>query len=110
MFRILVLQMLYTLSDNRTEYRNRDRLVDPLRGSAMGLLSLTLHEAVPDTKTIWQHREQLTRAGTLTRAFYRFDTMLREPGYLAMGGQIVECHGDWSGRRAGRTQTAAECR
>jgi len=84
MFRILVLQTLYTLSDDQTEYQIRDRL------SFMRFVGLSLHDAVPDAKTIWLYREQLTKAGALTRAFERFDAMLRERGYLAMGGQIVD--------------------
>lgn len=84
MFRILILQALYTLSDDQAEYRLRDRL------SFMRFASLAPHEPVPDAKTIWPYREQLTRAGALTRAFDRFDAMLREQGYLAMGGQIVD--------------------
>ena len=84
MFRVLVLQALYTLSDDQTEYQLRDRL------SFMRFTGLGLHEAVPDAKTVWLYREQLTRAGALTRAFERFDAMLRERGYLAMGGQIVD--------------------
>jgi IS5 family transposase len=45
---------------------------------------------VPDAKTIWLYREQLTRAGALARVFARFDAMLAERGYLAMGGEIVD--------------------
>src|SRR6185437_3270117 len=84
MFRILVLQTLYTLSDDQTEYQIRDRL------SFMRFVGLALHDAVPDAKTVWLYREQLTKAGALQRAFERFDAMLRERGYLAMGGQIVD--------------------
>lgn len=84
MFRVLVLQTLYTLSDDQTEYQIRDRL------SFMRFVGLALHDPVPDAKTIWLYREQLTRAGALVRAFERFDTMLRDRGYLAMGGQIVD--------------------
>lgn len=40
--------------------------------------------------TIWLYREHLTRAGALVGAFARFDAVLRERGYLAMGGQIVD--------------------
>ena len=36
------------------------------------------------------YREQLVRAGALKRLFARFDRVLREKGYLAMGGQIVD--------------------
>jgi transposase len=84
MFRVLVLQTLYTLSDDQTEYQIRDRL------SFMRFVGLALHDAVPDAKTIWLYREQLTKAGALKRTFDRFDAMLRERGYLAMGGQIVD--------------------
>jgi IS5 family transposase len=84
MFKVLVLQTLYTLSDEQTEYQLRDRL------SFMRFIGLALHEPVPDAKTIWLYREQLVRAGALKRLFARFDRVLREKGYLAMGGQIVD--------------------
>ncbi len=84
MFRLLVLQTLYTLSDEQTEYQLRDRL------SFMRFAGLALHDPVPDAKTIWLYREQLTRVGALGRAFERFDAMLCERGYLAMAGQIVD--------------------
>lgn len=84
MFSVLVLQALYTLSDEQTEYQLRDRL------SSMRFAGLALHDAVPDAKTIWLYREQLMRAGALARLFARFDAMLAERGFLAMGGQVVE--------------------
>ena len=84
MFKVLVLQTLYTLSDDATEYQLKDRL------SFMRFCRLALHDPVPDAKTIWLYREQLTRAGAIERLFARFDAALRERGYLAMGGQIVD--------------------
>jgi transposase, IS5 family len=84
MFKVLVLQTLYTLSDDQTEYQIKDRL------SFMRFLGLALEDRVPDAKTVWLFREQLTRAGAVERLFERFDAMLREGGYLAMGGQIVD--------------------
>jgi IS5 family transposase len=48
------------------------------------------YDAVPDAKTIWLFREQLTRAGALARLSARFDRLLHERGYLAVGGQIVD--------------------
>jgi transposase, IS5 family len=53
-------------------------------------LRLALHDPVPDAKTIWLFREQLTRAGAIERLFERFDAVLRAAGYLAMAGQIVD--------------------
>jgi IS5 family transposase len=53
-------------------------------------LGLALHDPVPDAKTIWLFREQLTKAGAMERLFERFDAVLRAAGYLAMAGQIVD--------------------
>jgi hypothetical protein len=38
---------------------------------------------VPDAKTIWLFREQLSRAGAVKRMFQRFDAVLRDASYLA---------------------------
>src|SRR5919106_422820 len=84
MFKVLILQTLYTLSDDQTEYQIRDRL------SFMRFIGLALEDRVPDAKTIWLIREQLTKAGAMERLFARFDAVLRDSGYLAMGGQIVD--------------------
>src|SRR5919106_1019918 len=84
MFKVLVLQTLYTLSDDQTEYQIRDRL------SFMRFLGLALEDGVPDAKTIWLFREQLTQAGAIERLFASFDAVLRRAGYLAMAGQIVD--------------------
>jgi IS5 family transposase len=84
MFKVLVLQTLYTLSDDQTEYQLKDRL------SFMRFVGLALHDPVPDAKTIWLFREQLTRVGAVERLFRRFDAALREKGLLAMGGQILD--------------------
>jgi IS5 family transposase len=84
MFKVLVLQTLYTLSDDQTEYQLKDRL------SFMRFVGLALHDPVPDAKTIWLFREQLARAGAVEHLFARFDAVLRARGWLAMGGQIVD--------------------
>ena len=84
MFKVLVLQTLHTLSDDQTEYQLRDRL------SFMRFVGLALHDPVPDAKTIWLFREQLTRTGAIERLFRRFDAALRDQGLLAMGGQILD--------------------
>jgi IS5 family transposase len=70
MFKVLVLQALYTLSDDRTEYQIRDRL------SFMRFVWLALEDRVPTAKTVWLFREQLTRAGAVERLFGRFDAAL----------------------------------
>ena len=84
MFKVLVLQSLYGLADEQTEFQIRDRL------SFMRFLGLDLHGRVPDARTIWLFRELLTRAGAVEALFKRFDTHLKAQGYLAMGGQMID--------------------
>lgn len=84
MFKILVLQALYNLSDDQAEFVIQDRL------SFMRFLGLSLSQKVPDAKTIWLFRESLVRAGAIDNLFARFDKHLSKSGYLAKGGQIVD--------------------
>ena len=84
MFRIMVLQALYSLSDDQAEFQIQDRL------SFMRFLGLGLGDKVPDAKTIWLFREHLTQARSVENLFARFDKHLTRAGYLAMGGQIVD--------------------
>ena len=83
-FKILVLQALYNLSDDAMEYQLRDRL------SFMRFAGLGLEDAVPDAKTLWLYREALAKAGAVGGLFNQFDSYLKEQGYLAMGGQIID--------------------
>ena len=84
MFKIMVLQALYDLSDDQAEFQIQDRL------SFMRFLGLGLGDRVPDDKTIWLFREHLTQARAVENLFARFDKHLTRAGYLAMGGQIVD--------------------
>ena len=65
-FKIVVLQSLHNLSDERTEYLIRDRL------SFMRFLDLELEDPVPDATTIWLFREALVEAGLIDKLFERF--------------------------------------
>jgi IS5 family transposase len=84
MFKILLLQAMHGLSDERCEYLIKDRL------SFMRFVGLGLADPVLDANTIWAFREALKRAGAVERLFAQFDATLRAAGYLAMGGQIVD--------------------
>ncbi len=83
-FKILVLQSLYNLADEQTEFLIRDRL------SFMRFLDLGLEDAVPDATTIWLFREGLIEAGLIDKLFDRFGRHLQAKGYLARGGQIID--------------------
>jgi len=84
MFKVLVLQALYNLSDDQTEYQIRDRL------SFMRFLGLDLHQRIPDAKTIWLFRETLAQAGFVERLFQQFDRYLAQQGLQARGGQVID--------------------
>ena len=78
MFKILILQAMHSLSDERAEYLIKDRL------SFMRFLGLGLADAVPDANTIWTFREALKKAAAVDGLFRRFDEALRAAGFLAM--------------------------
>ncbi len=84
MFKTIILSALYNLSDDQVEHQIRDRL------SFMRFLGLGLEDRVPDAKTVWLYREQLTQAGVIETLFETFDGHLKDQGYLAMGGQIID--------------------
>jgi IS5 family transposase len=84
MFKILILQSLYNLSDEATEYMLRDRL------SFIRFLGLTMTDKVPDGKTIWKYRETLTIAELIKPLFDKFGECLSEKEFKASGGQIVD--------------------
>lgn len=84
MFKVLVLQSLYSLSDGQTEYQIRDRL------SFVRFLGLKLTDQVPDEKTIWLYRDVLTQSGMLDKLFDRLGRHLEQRGYGAATGTIVD--------------------
>ena len=84
MFRMLILQSLYNLSDEQVEYQVRDRL------SFTRFLRLGIEDGIPDGTTLWLFREKLAKAGLIERLFDRFNQHLEAKGYIARGGQIVD--------------------
>lgn len=84
MFKILVLQQLHNLSDDRIEYQILDRL------SFMRFLGLDFKQGVPDSKTIWLFREQLKNLNLTEILFAEFHTQLASLGYVAREGQMID--------------------
>ncbi len=84
MFKVLILQSLYNLSDEAMEYQILDRI------SFMRFLGLRIGSRVPDAKTIWLFREQLTEAGLTEKVFRKFEDFLEESGFTARKGQIID--------------------
>ncbi len=84
LFKMLVLQRMNNLSDDRLEYQVRDRL------SFMRFLRLDMTGVVPDAKTMWAFREELKENHLMERLFARFDECLRELDVELKSGQIID--------------------
>jgi transposase, IS5 family len=84
MFRMLVLQSLYNLSDEQVECHVRDRM------SFTRFLRLGNEDRIPDGTTLWLFRETLGKAGLIEKLFERFSQHLEAKGYIARGGQMVD--------------------
>lgn len=84
MFKVLILQRLYQLSDDQIEYQINDRL------SFQRFLGLTLSSKVPDAKTIWLFREQLVQADLMESLFGLFWNELESRGLITHEGSIVD--------------------
>ena len=56
----------------------------------MRFLGLGFRDRVSDVKTIWAFRKRLTRTKAIEALFHRFDTALRDAGYIAMWAQLVD--------------------
>jgi len=84
MFKILVLQRYYNLSDDQIEFQILDRT------TFMRFLDLEISDKVPDSKTIWLYRENLTESGIIEKLFTRFHLELERLGYVGNEGKMVD--------------------
>jgi transposase, IS5 family len=84
MFKVVILQRIYNLSDERTEYHIRDCL------SFRRFLGLGIGDTVPDSRTIWRFREDLTHDGTVNRLFDLFNQKLLDQGIITQEGAMVD--------------------
>ncbi|RUM38721.1 MAG: IS5 family transposase [Desulfobulbus sp.] len=84
LFKALIIQSLYNLSDDATEFQILDRI------SFGRFLGLHLGSKVPDATTLWRFRQDLVNADVMKELFSIFDDHLRDHGFMAMKGQIVD--------------------
>lgn len=84
LFKMLILQRYYNLSDDQIEYQVLDRL------TFMRFLGISLADDVPDSKTVWNFREALTVGNTLENIFDIFTQKLNELGLIANEGKIID--------------------
>lgn len=84
MFKMLVLQNLYNLSDEELEYQINDRL------SFMKFLGLGIEDTVPDATTLWLFREKVKENEKELELFEEFNEYLNRSGYESKEGQILD--------------------
>ena len=84
MFKILILQRYYNLSDEQTEFQIKDRL------SFMQFLGIQIGDKVPDEKTIWLFKEQLKEKELSEKLFDLFTGQLLSHGIVAKEGSMVD--------------------
>ena len=84
MLRIMVLKLLYNLSNEQVEYQLRDRL------SFLRFVQLGLGESVPDSRAIWLYADKLAKANGARELFEEFNPQLAERGLLVKEGVMVD--------------------
>ena len=83
MFKVILLQKYYGLSEEETEFQILDRY------SFQRFLGLDVGMNVPDKNTIWIFKERLGAKGIMA-VFEQFNDVLKECGLLASKGKIVD--------------------
>jgi transposase, IS5 family len=86
MFKILVLQSLFGLSDEQTQYQILDRR------SFHDFLDISEADTVPDKNTIREFREKLTRAQLHDELFAAYTGRLQEKGFIPAKATSLMLH------------------
>jgi transposase len=84
MFKIMILQRYYGLGDTQIEYQILDRL------SFKKFLGLESGDKVPDEKTVWAFRENLTNSGLVEELFEQFKQYLKSKDLIMNEGKMVD--------------------
>ena len=84
MFKVLILQQHFNLSDEQTEYQIEDRR------SFRRFIGLSKDVRSPDTNTIRMFREKLMEKGWMAALFEKLELQIQQAGYIARKGQIVD--------------------
>ena len=84
LFKMLVLQQLFNLSDDELEFQVNDRR------SFEEFIGLGVMNSIPDATTVAFFRERLRKAGVIEELFEMFEEYLRSQGLQARGGQIID--------------------
>lgn len=84
MFKILILQRYYNLSDDQVEFQINDRM------SFMRFLNITISDDIPDSKTVWNFREQIVDLELVDELFGLFLKGLEKLNLVINEGKIID--------------------
>lgn len=84
LFKLLILKQLYNLSNEEVEYQAHDR------ASFRRFLGLSEAAEIPDATTLDGFEQRLRQADLIDGLFEQFEAFLRQSGYEAQGGQIID--------------------
>jgi IS5 family transposase len=84
MFKILIIQHFYNISDDQTEFCINDRF------SFMQFLNLRVGQRIPDAKTIWYFKNELAREDMISKLFQLLHDQLLQDGIILNKGSIVD--------------------
>lgn len=84
MFKIIILQRLYNLSDEQTEFQINDR------STFKRFVGLKFSHKVPDTNTIWTFKEKLKADDNERKLFNCFYAEMEKAGLIAAEGKMVD--------------------
>ncbi len=84
MFKIMILQRYYNLSDEQIEYQINDRF------SFMRFLNLTIADDIPDSRTVWKFKEQLVDLKLVEPIFNVFLSQIETLGMVLNEGKIID--------------------
>ena len=109
LFKILILQSLYGLSDEQAQFQILDRR------SFHEFLGWTVADRAPEQNTLREFREKLTLAELFSALFAACNTRLTDPGFITRTGQIIAAAfvavpGHATGGWSTRPSNGAKCR
>ncbi len=84
MLKVVILQRLYNLSDEQTEFHLNDRL------TFKRFVGLEFGHKVPDTNTIWNFKERLKENDNERKLFDRFYKEIEEEKLIVSEGKMVD--------------------
>jgi transposase, IS5 family len=85
MFKIMILQRFYSLSDDQMEFQLKDR-----RSFERFVSDGDTLYHMPDAKTIWLYREKFNECGITKKIFKLFEKQMEASGLIGKSGKIID--------------------